>query len=261
MLLQHSSSRLTVSVVVPTIDETCSLRDTVESLLTNKLVTEVLLITCKRTTHTTRRLCAALQREFGCCIRRIEQRLPHLGGAFRAGVEAAVGSHTLLMFADLESDPKLVPLLIATAQMAPGSIVTASRWLKNGGFVNYGGVKLIMNYFFQCFCRWAFQAPLTDFTYGYRLYPSQIIRSFSWQEVGHAFVLESLLAPHLRGVQIVEVPAVWSARREGVRRSRFIQYLGYLPALLRIAIVHAFAPPLTFGRLADSATIPRRATD
>jgi len=91
--------------------------------------------------------------------------------------------------------------------------------------VRYGRIKLVLNYFFQrlCFCPLVSNSRLTDFTYGYRLYPSDVLKNSGWQESDHAFVLETILKPLLDHVSVKEVPTVWKQRKEGERRSRFRQ--------------------------------------
>jgi len=156
------------------------------------------------------------------------------------------------MFADLESDPHVVAALVSAAEVEPSSIISASRWLKKRSFVGYGPGKLILNYCFQRICALVCQYKLTDFTYGFRLYPSSILKNHHWEETDHAFVMESILKPLLDGVPVREVAAVWTARREGTRRSRFRQYLQYIPTLLGIIIAYHHHKRPAAARLAAS---------
>src|SRR5271166_2512873 len=229
-----------LSILIPTLDETDSLEETVRALLSNPSahVREVILIVCQKTTAATLQVCGGLRAKYGERVRIIKQSLPSLGGAFRSGIGAANGSHTLLMFADLESDPRVVPVMVAEAEANPGSVISASRWIRKGGFVRYGCIKLVLNYCFQRLCGAVLNSRVTDFTYGFRLYPSAILKNTEWRETDHAFVLETILGPLLDHVPVYEVPALWSPRRDGTRRSRFRQYLHYIPTLLRIAIFH-----------------------
>lgn len=164
----------------------------------------------------------------------VKQSLPFLGGAFRAGIEVAKGSHILLMFADLESDLRAVPAMALAAEQDPGAVISASRWLPPGRFIRYGRFKLVLNYCFQRLCALACHCNLTDFTYGFRLYPSTVLQKNTWKETDHAFVLESLLKPLLANVPIREVSAVWMRRRDGRRHCRFRQYSRYLITLAEV---------------------------
>jgi hypothetical protein len=116
----------------------------------------------------------------------------------------------------------------------PMTIISASRWIPGGGFVGCGKVRLMLNHAFQRVCSTLTTLQITDFSYGFRMFPVWVLQSTDWKETDHAFVIESLLIPAFRGVSVREVPAVWTARRDGVRRCRFWQYARYLPALFRI---------------------------
>src|SRR5437762_4476559 len=140
------------------------------------------------------------------------------------------------MFADLESDPRLVPGLVTESKAFPGSIISASRWMRGGGFRDYGWFKLVLNYLFQWICRIGCGANVSDFSYGFRIYPSRVLKEVPWKETDHAFVIEAILRPHFHHVPIRELPAVWSPRKEGKRRPRFRQYLRYVPTVCRIFI-------------------------
>jgi hypothetical protein len=229
-----------LSVLIPIIDETVALEETVRLTISNPClhILEVLLISCQRTTQPTFSICQRLQQEYLGRLRIINQSLPFLGGAFRAGIEVAKGSHILLMFADLESDLRAVPAMVLAAEKDPGAVISASRWLPHGRFIGYGHFKLLLNYCFQRLCALACHCNLTDFTYGFRLYPSAILQNNTWKEVHHAFVLESILKPLLSNVPIREVPAVWVRRQDGRRHRRFRQYSRYLITLAEVLSEH-----------------------
>ena len=227
-----------LSILIPTIDESESLRTTVETLMGDRElyldILEIILVTCQKTSDATLNTCLELEAAHASRVHRITQRLPRLGGAFRTGLARARGTHVVTMFADLESDPRLVPRLVSESKAFPGSIISASRWMDGGGLRDYGLVKLVLNYLFQRTCRFGCQAKVSDFTYGFRLYPAAVLQGIPWKETDHAFVVEAILQPHFRAVPIREVPAVWTPRKEGRRRFRFKQYLRYVPTVCRV---------------------------
>jgi hypothetical protein len=142
------------------------------------------------------------------------------------------------MFADLESDPRLVRRLVSESKAFPDSIISASRWVRGGGFRGYGLFKLILNYLFQRICGFGCKAKVSDFTYGFRLYPAAVLKEIPWKETDHAFVVEAILRAHFQSIPIREVAAVWSPRREGKRRPRYRQYLRYIPTVCRVLGQH-----------------------
>lgn len=223
-----------VTVIIPTIDESASLRETVRALISIGDVLEIILVTCEKTLPGTLTTCRELELGHKGRVFRVGQERQGLGDAFQTGIAYSEGSHIVTMFADLESDPRLVPRLVSEAKANPGSIISASRWLPDGGFRSYGRLKLVLNRVFQRVCEFIFRTGLSDFTYGYRIYPARVLTEIAWRETGHAFVIESILLPHFRKIPIREVPAVWTSRREGTRRFRYCQYARYFLTCARL---------------------------
>jgi glycosyltransferase involved in cell wall biosynthesis len=226
----HVARLESVTVLLPVINETTSLRQTVEVIhreVQPELLREILIIVCERTTPEARAVIADLQRERAGQVVVLSQQLPFLGGALRDGFTAARGSHVLIMASDLETDPHLVPLLIAEGQKNPSGIVTASRWLRPGSFQGYSPLKLACNRVFQrCFAV-LFGTPLSDLTYGFRLLPKALLQALRWEELRHPLLFEILVKPLRLGVPVVEVPANWRVREEGESQNSFLANFAY----------------------------------
>lgn len=159
--------------------------------------------------------------------------IPGLGGALRKGFEEARGSHILVIFSDGEADPALAPLMIKASQENPESIISASRWIKGGGFNGYGLFKWVVNYLGQKFISTLYNSPVTDYTFGYRLYPFEVARAFDWEESSHCFVPESILKPIRASVVVREIPAIWRGRSEGRSQMSLASYMKYIDVVRR----------------------------
>ena len=68
---------------------------------------------------------------------------------------------------------------------------------------------------------------LSDLTYAYRLFPSDLMKSIQWEELKHPFFLETALKPLRLGVKFEEVSAHWVARTEGVSQNSFFANFKY----------------------------------
>jgi glycosyltransferase involved in cell wall biosynthesis len=230
------SDDLEITFVLPTLNETDSLRLTVEQILAagNEFVHEILIVVSDRTEP--KSLCVAreLIEASPRPIRLHHQKLPGLGGALQEAFELSRGTHILLMASDLETDPQFIPQFIAAMQSGRWDIVAASRWLEGGGFQGYGFWKQFLNRVFQWILRLSYRCSLTDFTYAYRLYRRGSLQGIEWTEMGHPFLLECLLRPLRRGARITEIPCVWQARREGQSANSIWQMMTYLKTALRI---------------------------
>lgn len=142
-------------------------------------------------------------------------------------------SHVIMMASDMETDPAAVPELIRQARLKPDAVITASRWHNHRQFKGYQPLKLVLNYIFQVIVRTLYRTTLTDATFGYRLFPAQLVQRIRWEELRHPFLLETILKPLLLGVPIIEIPVAWEARSEGVSQNPFFRNFDYFRILFK----------------------------
>jgi hypothetical protein len=223
-----------VTIILPVVTETSSLDETVSILhrCCDESVAEVLIVVCDRTTPESLARCEAVRETFGSRVRIHRQSLPYLGGALREAFSLAEGSHVLMMASDLETDPNIAGRMIEVGQANPGAIITASRWITGGGFSDYGRIRVTLNWLFQRITSMLFRARLTDATFGYRLFPTGLVRAIRWEGLRHEFLLETVLKPILLGVPVVEVPMQWRPRPEGESQNSLRTQARYIRTLL-----------------------------
>jgi len=225
-----------VTIILPVMNETVSLRQTVEIILRDvpgEFIQEILIVVCTKTAAESMAAIAELQKQYGELVVVLHQQLPFLGGAVREAFDRARGSHVIMMASDLETDPKDVRVLIEEARKNPGGIVTASRWQNASGFQGYSKVKLVCNWLFQRFFSVLYGAHLTDMTFAYRIFPTQLVQAIQWEELRHPFLFETLVKPLRLGVPVTEIPSVWRARTEGQSQNPFFRNFAYFKTGLR----------------------------
>jgi glycosyltransferase involved in cell wall biosynthesis len=220
-----------VSIILPVLNETTSLTQTVDIILRDvkDCLKELLIVVCKRTTPEAMATVDQLRKEHGDLVVVVDQKLPFLGGALRDAMEVARGSHVIMMASDLETNPNEVKMLVDEERKMPWGIVTTSRWRSGGSFHGYSKIKLICNWIFQRFFSLLYWTHLTDMTYGYRIMPTKLAQAIDWKEVRHPFNLESVVKPLRLGVPVVEVPSVWYPRIEGESSNPFFRNFAYFP--------------------------------
>ena len=226
-----------VSVILPVINETFSLTKTVDLIVleNQKDIHEIIIIISKtKTTIASKQIIEKLQLSYQNLIKVFNQDLPFIGGAVQKGFEEISGTHVIMMASDLETDPKDVKKLISTSRANPDSIVTANRWLVGGGFYKYNKIKLFLNYIFQNILKIIYNTNLSDITYGYRIFPSNIVKKILWEELKHPFFLETILKPIKLKPNIIEIPSGWKARTEGESQNNFMANFLYIKTALRI---------------------------
>ena len=150
------------------------------------------------------------------------------------GFKYAKGSHILMIASDLETHPKEVKKMIKELKKNKDLIIGASRWLKMGGFQQYNFIKLMFNFIFQIFFKLFFFSNLTDFTYGFRIFPKKIIQKYLWKELKHPLCLELILRPLKDGYKSIEIPVQWKPRQEGVSKNNFFDNFRYFWVGLKI---------------------------
>ncbi len=233
-----------LSVILPVMNETTSLLSTVEQLVggLGTDLGELIVVWSPRTTGASREAIerlgdkdgplAAASRPPGVAPPRLvlhEQHLPFLGGAMREAFELASCSHVVMMASDLETDPATVPEMVRVSKARPDAVVTASRWMGSGGgrFEGYNPAKLVLNAVFQHLFKLLYRTELSDLTYGFRLFPTWLVRSIAWEELRHPFLFETLIKPLRLGVAVIEVPTQWKSREEGASSNSFFANFAY----------------------------------
>ena len=141
-----------VSILLPAMNETYSLEQSVEIILKtckDNDILEIIVLLSKKSTKECIEMAQKIKERYPQKIIVHYQTMPFVGGACREGFELARGSHVVLMSSDLETDPHLVCKFIEEEKHNPDGIVTASRWMKGCSFEGYSKVKWICNFVFQ----------------------------------------------------------------------------------------------------------------
>lgn len=221
-----------VTILLPAMDETYSLKQTVDIIAgTNQRedIREFIILLCDRTSAETRKVAEELVRQYEGRIPVYihNQSMPFVGGAIREGISLAKGSHVVMMSSDLETDPHVIREFVRLSKKYPKRIITATRWKKGGGFEHYNKIKLVCNLIFERAIGLFYLTGLSDLTYAYRIFPSDLMKSIRWEELRHPFFLETALKPLRLGVKFVEIPAHWAARTEGESQNSFLANFKY----------------------------------
>ena len=226
-----------VTIILPVINETFSLRQTIEILEAENgdVIKEyIIVVSPQKTIPASIAVCNCLLERMPDKVLVLRQQRPFLGGACMDAFDKATGSHLIMMASDLETDPRQVKHMIALARKYPDRIVLNSRWIREGRFIGYEKTKLVMNFFFQKFFAVLFNFACTDFTYAFRVCPTALMQAINWEELKHPFLLESLVKPLRLNVQTVEIPAVWRPPQEGESQNTFLGNFPYFAVGIRV---------------------------
>jgi dolichol-phosphate mannosyltransferase len=166
------------------------------------------------------------------------------GSAVLEGFRKALdlgATHTVTLDADFSHDPKEIPALLAALEKA--DIAIGSRYTGGVRVLNWHASRLLLSLFANRYVRTILGIPVDDATSGYRAYRRIAIEAILESRIdsqGYSFLVEILYRAYKRGMQITEVPIVYSERREGQSKmSKGVIFEAMLrPWLLRFGPKH-----------------------
>ncbi len=225
------------TIIMGAVTEVESLRKTVNTLLqvcNHKDLTELIIITSPYTTAESMKTVNEIL-SMGCDVPIVTfvQKRPRMASV-NDGIDAARGSHSILVASDMALDLTTVPIMIERAKKEPDVIHSASRWMKGCKFYDYGKVKLFMNFCAQKFLSVLYWRNLTDFTIPVQIAPTELYQSIRFEETGFPFLLEMVLKPIRLGCKFTEIPTNCYPRTDGKSSNSFKQTFSYLRVALHI---------------------------
>lgn len=147
-----------------------------------------------------------------------------LGTAYIAGFRYALDrDYDLIMEmdADFSHNPKDVPRLIEAVAKEGAGMAVGSRYVKGGGFKNWGWYRLLLSYGASVYTRLVTGMPVKDATAGFVVYKREVLQKMDLtliQFVGYAFQIEMKYYCHKLGYEILEVPITFVDRELGTSK-------------------------------------------
>ena len=142
-----------------------------------------------------------------------------LGSAYIRGMDYALDlnyEYIIAMDADLSHDPVNLPRMLELIRHY--DLVIGSRYVKDGGMVNWGVGRYFISRFANVLCRWILQIPQEDCSGGYKCYRASLLQKIGLQNIfakGYAFQVEILFRSLKVGAKVIEIPIVFVNRHEG----------------------------------------------
>ena len=146
-----------------------------------------------------------------------------LGTAYITGFKWALGNGYKFVFemdADFSHNPDdLLRLYDACANGA--DLAIGSRYIKGVNVVNWPMGRVLMSYFASAYVRLVTRMKIMDTTAGFKCYKDDVLKSIDLNKIrlkGYGFQIEMKFTAWKLGFNIVEVPIVFTERREGVSK-------------------------------------------
>lgn len=142
-----------------------------------------------------------------------------LGSAYIHGMKFAIDNgfdFIVAMDADLSHDPKNLPLMIK--MMKDYDLVIGSRYVKDGGMVNWGVGRFFISRLANLFCKSILRIKQEDCSGGYKCYRAELLKKIGMEKLfshGYSFQVEILYRALRLKAKVVEIPIVFVNRHEG----------------------------------------------
>ena len=230
MSIKNSVSFESLTIILPIIDEIESLKKTIDIICKHNPNEDIkFLFVCHKNKTSTKSIatCDHYIKNNSSKFKLIYQNLPNLGGAIRNGFKEVDTSHCVMVSSDLETDPYTIKKMIYYIKKSPNSIITGNRWGSEKNFYNYGKLKIFLNFVFQKAFSILYNTKLKDLTFGYRLFPTNVVQDIKWEMYDHSLMFETILKPLKLKIEIIEVNSVWKKRKEGKSSNIFYNYIKY----------------------------------
>ena len=143
-----------------------------------------------------------------------------LGTAYIHGFKWALARNYEFIFemdCDFSHDPSDLPRLLEACQNG-ADVAIGSRYVTGVNVVNWPMSRVLLSYFASVYVRNITGMPVQDATAGFKCYTRAALQSINFdkiQFVGYAFQIEMKFTAWRKGMNLVEVPVIFTDRTEG----------------------------------------------
>ena len=147
-----------------------------------------------------------------------------LGTAYIHGFKWALKKDYEFIFemdADFSHNPDDLINLYDVVKNNNGDLAIGSRYVKGVNIVNWPMSRLLLSFFASKYVKIITGMPIHDSTAGFKCYKKKILQTIELdkiQFVGYAFQIEMKFKAWKYGFRIVEVPVIFTDRKEGVSK-------------------------------------------
>lgn len=227
-----------VSVVISTVNEDSSLRETVSTLLetcNHEDIAELYLLVGSRATDNCLAAIEDIKANAGdVSVKVFRQSYPGIGADLNEFFMLPTGSHVMCISGDGNLDPAQVHSFIEYAKKNPDYIIVGSRWLDKDGFSGYDPFKKVLNFAARIFLSVLYHTDRTEFTQPFQICPIEMFRNIKWEEKMHPLFIEVMIKPIRLGMKSMEIPTQWKKRTDGKPNRNGLYFLPYLKTALHV---------------------------
>ena len=210
-------------VIIPTYNEKENAEKIIRKVLSMKTPFHLLFID-DNSPDKTAEIIKNLQQEFGERLHLIEREgKMGLGTAYIAGFQWAIEKkydYIFEMDCDFSHNPDDLERLLITVQNG-ADVSIGSRYISGINVINWPLGRVLMSYFASVYVRIVTGMKVMDTTAGFICYRRRVLESIHFDEIrlkGYGFQIEMKFTAFKKGYKIVEVPIIFTDRREGTSK-------------------------------------------
>ncbi|NJM15914.1 MAG: polyprenol monophosphomannose synthase [Bacteroidales bacterium] len=147
-----------------------------------------------------------------------------LGTAYIHGFRWALArdySHVCEMDADFSHNPMDLSRLFEACNTNDGDLAIGSRYVSGVNVVNWPMGRVLMSYFASKYVSFVTGMKINDTTAGFKCYRRQVLASIDLDKIkfkGYAFQIEMKFTAWKLGFKLVEVPIIFTDRKQGASK-------------------------------------------
>lgn len=211
-------------VIVPTYNEKENIAELIRTVFSLMVDFDILIID-DNSPDGTRDIVKELQNEFSTSLFMVEREGKlGLGTAYITGFKWALERNYEYIFemdADFSHNPDdLIALYNACAEHG-ADLAIGSRYVSGVNVINWPMGRVLISYFASVYVRWIMRMNIHDSTAGFKCYTRKVLETINLDKIrfkGYAFQIEMKFTAWKCGFNIVEVPIVFTDRKQGTSK-------------------------------------------
>lgn len=211
-------------VIIPTYNEKENIAKMIDTIFSLKLVIDVLIID-DNSPDGTADIVKKMQHDHKDKLHLLERKGKlGLGTAYIAGFKFAIQNQYEYVFemdADFSHNPKDLPRLYNACAQHGADLAIGSRYISGVNVVNWPIGRVLMSYYASAYVRFITGLKIKDTTAGFKCYKRKVLETINLDKIklkGYAFQIEMKFTTWKLGFKIIEVPIIFTERREGTSK-------------------------------------------
>ncbi len=211
-------------VIIPTYNEIENIKSIIAAVFKLSVEFHVLIIDDNSPDGTAKKV-KELQQLYSKKLHMLERKGKlGLGTAYITGFKWAIEKkydYICEMDADFSHNPEDLVKLYEACHMEGADVAIGSRYISGVNVVNWPMGRVLMSYFASVYVRFVTHMKIMDTTAGFKCYKRRVLETIKLDKIklkGYAFQIEMKFTAWKFGFNIVEVPIIFTERREGVSK-------------------------------------------